>query len=135
MLNFIYANGKLAEVTTDCSREAVNRNDMKALSDAERIAAEATELTGRLHVAADRGAYTSPRYDVIEAPVVGSEVSRAFNGDYYPAGKIVRVSKSLRRVVTEDGTVFFRVRNTDSWRANGTWFMSPGRVSKLNPSF
>ena len=136
MLNFTYSfDGKLVSVSTDCTQDAINRNDMADFAHAGRIAADATELTGKLHIAADRGQYTSPRYDVIEAPVVGTEVSRAFNGDYYPAGKIVKVSASLRRVVTEDGTVFYRRGNTDVWLSGGTWGMSIGRTSRLNPSF
>jgi hypothetical protein len=135
MLNFIYANGKLTAVTTDYVRDAVNRNDFKSLADAERVASDATTLTGDLYVAADRGGYTSPRYDVVEAPVVGAKVSRSFNGDSYPAGTIIKVSDSLKRVQTDDGTVFYRVGNTDSWRNNRTWFMAYGHHNERNPSF
>lgn len=135
MLNFTYSNGSLVLVSTDYSPEAMNRNDMTGILHAEMIAADATKLTGKLHIAVDRGDHTWPRYDVIEAPVVGSEVSRAFNGDYYPAGKIVRISASLKRVVTEDGTVFYRRGITGTWIADGTWAMCPGSIDKRNPSF
>ena len=135
MLNFIYVDGKLTAVSAEYVANAVNRNDMQNMAHADEIAADATALTGRLHIPVDKGNSTFPRYDVIEAPVVGALVSRAFNGDSYPAGKVIKVSKSLRRVQTDDGTVFFRVRKTASWRANGTWFMSPGHTDKRNPSF
>lgn len=102
---------------------------------AEAAAVEATQLTGKMHLPVDQGTSTWPRFDVIEAPQVGSEVSRAFNGDYYPAGKIVKVSKSFKRVATEDGTVFTRVRETASWRSAGTWYMSAGSRRELNPHF
>jgi len=139
MLTFTYSNDTLTAVHTPGDGTdhpgAITRNDMTDMAHAERIAADATALTGRRHVAADKGNHTSPRYDVIEAPTVGSEVSRGFNGDYYPAGTIVKVSKSLRRVETSDGTVFFRLHQTASWRAGGTWFMVAGTHDERNPSF
>lgn len=135
MLNFTFSNDKMVSVSTEVSNDAINRNDFTSFGYAEAVAREATTLTGKLHIAADRGQWTSPRYDVIEAPAVGTEVSRAFNGDYYPAGKIVKVSASLKRVATEDGTVFYRRGNTDVWVSAGTWGMSIGRTSRLNPSF
>ena len=138
MLTFTYTNGTLTAVHPlgeGHDQGAINRNDILNMAHAEEIAADATALTGRLHVAADKGSHTSPRYDVIEAPTVGSEVSRGFNGDYYPAGQIIKVSKSLRRVETSDGTVFFRLRQTASWRANGTWYMTAGTHNERNPSF
>lgn len=135
MLNFTYKNGELIAVSTECTRDAINRNDIIGMAHAEKIAQEATTLTGKLHVACDRSASTSPRYDVIEAPTVGSEVSRGFNGDYYPAGMIVKVSSSLRRVVTDTGVVFYRRRQSDTWVSGGMWCMVAGRHDRLNPSF
>lgn len=135
MLNFTYKNGELVDVSTEWMRDAINRNDMKTMADAEEIAQHATTLTNRLHIACDRGNSTWPRYDVIEAPTVGSEVSRGFNGDYYPAGKIVKVSPSLKRIQTDNGTVFYRRRQSDVWIAEGTWCMVNGRHDRLNPSF
>lgn len=135
MLSFTYTNGKLTAVSAEYSRDAVTRNDMASLAQANLIAAEATELTGRLHIGVDQGNHTSPRYDVIEAPVVGAEVSRGFNGDYYPAGKIVKVSASLRRVQTSDGTVFYRRANSAAWVSGNTWAMVAGTVSRLSREF
>jgi hypothetical protein len=135
MLNFIYVNGELKTVTAEYAQSAINRNDMTGMAHAEEIAQDATTLTERLHIAADRGEYTSPRFDVIEAPRVGEEVSRGFNGDYYPAGKIVKVSASLKRVTTDTGVVFNRVRQSDCWRNAGTWGMVRGHKSERNPHF
>lgn len=136
MLNFTF-NDKaiLIAVSTECSPEAINRNDITDMAQAEQIAKDATVLTKSLHVAVDKGDHTFPRFDVIAAPKVGDEVSRAFNGDYYPAGKIVKVSESLRRVVTDTGVVFYRQGQTAAWLNNRTWFMSPGHRDERNPSF
>lgn len=136
MLYFRYANGGgLISVTTEHHRNGINRNDFISLKMAEQVAKDATEFTGRLHIATDAGGHCSPRYDVIEAPKVGDEVSRGFNGDYYPAGKIAKVSASLKRVETDTGAVFFRKRQTGSWVEGGTWSMVSGHRSELNPSF
>lgn len=117
----------------------VDRNSFKTIQDAERIAAQATEATGELYVAADSGAHVSPRYDVIKAPKVGDEVSYAFNGDSYPCGKITKISDSLRRVVAEEENgakhVFYRRRNSGAWIKDQTWHLTPGHVYTQNPSF
>jgi hypothetical protein len=135
MLNFTYVNGKLTSVSTSWTRDAINRNDLTNLAHAEEVAQDATALTGRLHIGVDKGDHTWPRYDVIEAPVVGAEVSRAFNGDYYPAGKIVKVSASLRRVQTDQGVVFYRRGQSGQWLEGGTWTMVAGSIERRNPSF
>jgi hypothetical protein len=135
MLYFLYVNGELNEVTTEYHREAINRNDWKSLEEAEKVAVEATALTERLHIATDSGPYCSPRYDVIEAPRVGDEVSKSFNGDSYPAGRISKISSSLRRVETDTGEVFWRHRESGSWIEGQTWSMIPGHISERNPSF
>lgn len=135
MKNFTYTNGLLVKVSEDFSSNAINRNDITSMAHAEEIAADATALTGKLHVAADKGNGCYPRFDVIEAPRVGEKVSRCFNGDYYPAGTIVRVSASLKRVTTDTGVTFNRVRQSASWRSNGTWYMTPGHKDERNPHF
>lgn len=136
MLTFVYdLRQNLVEVTTEYRADGKCRIDWDTMREAEDVAEEATALMGRLHVACDRGPYVSPRFDVIAMVQVGDEVSRRFNGDSYPAGKVVKISKSLRRVEAEDGTVFFRVGRSDSWRANGTWFMARGKHNERNPSF
>lgn len=112
-----------------------NRNDWKDMATVTRIAAELTELTGELHLPTDATRSTSPRYDVIKAPQVGDEVSGEFNGDSYPQGRILRISGSYRRIETDTGKVFWRVLQTGSWRAEKTWYLTPGHTYKQNPSF
>lgn len=139
MLNFMLdpVSGNVVEITTECKRGAENRNDWRSLDAAKVVATKATAFSGKLHLAVDRGAHTSPRYDVIEAPAVGDEVSYAFNGDYYPAGKINRVSASLNRIATDAGHVFYRTgKDSGRWvRAGGTWSMVAGTHDRRNPEF
>lgn len=88
-----------------------------------------------IYIATDAGAHVSPRYDVILAPTVGSPVSRSFNGDSYPCGTITSVSKTLKKVTTSDGSVFFRKRLSGTWLKNGAWALISGHVYEQNPSF
>lgn len=111
------------------------RNDWKTMARAEEVAAQLTAATGAQYLATDAGPNVSPRFDVIEVPVVGAEVSRYFNGDGYPAGTILRISQSFKRIETTEGVVFFRRGKTGSWVNDGTWSMVPGRVNDRNPSF
>jgi hypothetical protein len=121
-----------------------NRNDWKTMERAEQVSNDLTrnylmkylgsQGAGRVFLAVDNGPNVSPRYDVIEAPKVGDKVSRAFNGDFYPEGIIVKVSASYRRVETSTGVVFFRRRQSAVW-SDGTFSMVQGHISRLNPSF
>lgn len=143
MLYFMYKNDALVEITNNHDRAhycednrlVVNRNDFGSIQVAEKVAAEATEMTGNRYIAIDAGSNVSPRYDVIEAPKVGDEVSYAFNGDYYPDGEIVQVSDSLRRVVTSTGGVYWRKRQTGAWKKDKTWTMVRGHIDRRNPHF
>ena len=135
MLSFRYDDGILVEVSAEYLSGAVDRNDMKTPADAERIAREAYRLTGRWYLPVDAGEWTSPRYDVIEAPTVGAEVSKGFNGDYYPCGKIVSVSATFKKVTTDQGMSFYRRGQSATWLEGGIWVMVSGRKSELNPSF
>ena len=112
-----------------------SRWDFDSIEDAQRIADSATKLTGRLHIATDAGEWVSPRFDVVEAPVVGAEVSYAFNGDYYPCGVITAISKSLKLVTTSTGRKFYRRRETGSWVNNGMWSLVSGHHNRRNPEF
>jgi hypothetical protein len=118
----------------DCGQYET-RHNWKSFARVEEIAAQLTEATGVRYLAVDKGAHTSPRYDVIKAPTVGEEVSRYFNGDGYPAGEIAKISPSFKRIETTTGVVFFRRRLTDSWINNGTWGMAGGHRNDRNPSF
>lgn len=108
-----------------------SRWDWKDFSAAMEIA---TAL-GKGFIATDAGPCVSPRYDVIQLPKVGDKVSKEFNGDSYPCGVIVKISPTFKSIRTDGGDVFYRVRQTGSWRNEGTWFLTPGHVSKQNPSF
>lgn len=111
-----------------------NRNDFDSMAVAQSVAASLSENLGVAFIATDAGPHCHPQFDVIEAPVVGAEVSYAFNGDSYPCGKIAKISDSLRRVETDSGKVFYRRKESGSWLHQG-WSMVAGHVSKWNPSF
>lgn len=114
-------------------RNYENRNDWKSFEAAETIA----KALGDGYIAVDAGAHVSPRYDVIELPKVGDDVSYGFNGDYYPCGKIVHMSRgpNYRKIVTDDGSVFWRARKTGSWKKDQTWTLVQGVINKRNPDF
>lgn len=110
-----------------------NRNDWKTFEQAQDIA----KALGDGFIAIDAGAYVSPRYDVIELPKLGDDVSYGFNCDYYPCGKIVKISKApgYKRIATSDGSVFYRRAASGSWIKNQTWVMVKGVVNERNPEF
>lgn len=112
----------------------LNRNDIGTFEKAQRIAAGASKLTGKLYVATDDGAHVAPRFDVIEAPAVGNEVSYSFNGDTYPDGSIVRISESLRVVTTSTGKRYYRQGLSGAWTRKA-WSLVPGHRYEQNPHF
>lgn len=117
---------------------SVCRHDFKTFTRAEEIAAQCNELNdGNTYVATDAGPWCSPQFDVITIPKVGDEVSYAFNGDYYPCGKVVSVGTGAKRVVvTDTGAKFYRRKLTGSWlKEGGTWSLVAGHRSERNPSF
>lgn len=119
-------------------RNDMSRWDFKTFADAEHIAASANKLNdGKQYIATDSGPYVSPRYDVVDVPKVGAPVSYAFNGDYYPCGKIVSVGSGAKMIVrTDTGAVFYRRRLTGTWiKEGGTWMLVRGHHSEKNPSF
>lgn len=113
----------------------VNRNDFDNMMFAQAVADAATVFSGRKHIATDSGEWVSPRYDVIEAPAVGDEVSKAFNGDYYPQGTIVKISDSMRVIETSTGLKFYRRKQSGAWINRGTWSLVPGHHTEWNPHF
>lgn len=143
--------GDFSELRLACARGEAHpdlaiecRGDWKTFEDAQRIAAllNATHcrIVGRTEVkfiATDAGSNVSPRYDVQELPRVGDFVSKGFNGDYYPVGTIKSISAgpAFRKITTEDGSTFWRVKQTGCWREGGTWSMVKGRHDERNPSF
>lgn len=142
MLHFIYRDGTLAEVTDKFPQypeptgmRYMSRHDFPTLDTAARVAADASALTGDLHIATDAGPHHYPRYDVIRAPKVGDAVSYSFNGDTYPCGHIARISDTLRKVTTTTGETFFRRRESGTWLHGKTWALVRGHVNERNPHF
>lgn len=146
MLSFIYdAQGKLHSVQehgTNARRTAEtiggqvsSRWDFTTFDVAEKLAADATKLTGTLYIAIDNGPNVSPRYDIVRAPKVGDKVSYGFNGDYYPDGEITNISASLRIVTTSTGRKYYRRRLTDLWLERGMWALVQGHIDERNPEF
>jgi hypothetical protein len=153
MLYIRLKNGKAVETSGEYPRNAgvegwarnkngtfkkngwLNRNDIESFEIAKRLAEELTESTGYVFLPADKGPNVSPQFDVIAAPCVGDEVSRGFNGDYYPCGKIVKITPTWQ-ITTSDGTKFRRVGDTASWRQTGRGFWMVGGVhDERNPHF
>ena len=117
----------------------LNRWDIDSFMLAQVLADSASELLGVKYLASDSGPNVSPRYDVIEAPKLGDDASRAFNGDYYPVGKIVSISQSMRLIVARDERglerKFYRRKLSGAWVNKGMWSLVPGVRSEWNPEF
>lgn len=70
------------------------------------------------------------KFDIIAAPQVGDKVSYTFNGECYPCGEIVRISPTLKKIITNHDKVFYRRGNTGQWMMHNTWSMIPGHHFK-----
>ena len=75
----------------------VSRWDWSTFEAAHEVAEAASIFEGVEYIAIDRGAYTSPRFDVIRAPQVLDPVSYSFNGDSYPCGYIKTMLESAKQ--------------------------------------
>jgi hypothetical protein len=106
--------------------------DIESFEEARVHAEEVSESTGETYIPVDHGKYRSPRYEVTRAPHVGDEVSRSINGDYYPCGVITKISPTMKKVTTSDGSVFYRYKETGSWRKSNFW-MVHGHIDRRNP--
>jgi hypothetical protein len=113
----------------------INRREITSYEHACELADAKSEATGERHIGIDRGRQTSPQFDVVEAPVVGAEISYAFNGDYYPCGTIVSISETMKKITSSTGRSFYRRRKTASWVASKTWTMVKGHIERRNPHF
>jgi hypothetical protein len=113
----------------------MTRRDIDSMEHATEIAESATKAAGKLYLPVDGGYGVWPRFDVIEAPAVGDDVSYAFNGDYYPCGQIKSISASFRLITTTEGQKFYRRRESACWKYNGVWSMVDGHREELNPHF
>lgn len=109
--------------------------DFKSLDEVKGYALYLTAMTGDSYVGVDRTSAVSPRYDVCRVPHVGDEVSKSFNGDSYPDGYVVKVTKNLT-VVTSTGSRYRRFKETSGWRKEGgTWWLIQGHHDERNPHF
>lgn len=159
MLHFIYhTNGELLTVTYNPGplvgkQYMVTRNDFDTFDAALKVATDANLAMGidmgtqaPVYLPVDRGNGTWPRYDIVEMPQVGDPVSRAFNGDSYPCGYIVKISNSLRRIETDDGSVFYgkqvtgvdgKKRPAGIWKETGgsPFTLNHGHHDRRNPHF
>ena len=111
----------------------ISSRDFKTFQQAQRMAGYLTFMAGEIYLAADEGTGVSPRYRVIKAPKVGEEVSKSFNGDSYPCGKIVKITPSWQ-VTTDTGAKFRRYKESGGWRETGRGFwMVAGVHDERNP--
>ena len=79
-----------------------------------------------------------PFYEVARLPQVGDEISYGFNGDSYPCGTIIKISKTMKKITGSEGDLFWRdqsPRRRTTWRKNKTWTMTRGHTFKQNPHF
>lgn len=129
------ATGYQLATENDDARHRETRWDWKEFTQAENVANSLTTTSGKLYIAVDRGECVAPRYDVIEAPALGDAVSYTFNGDTTPCGFISKISKSLRRIETTEGRVFYRQGTTGTWKNGRTWSMVNGHHTERNPHF
>lgn len=141
MLNFLMnARNELIAVVDqipDHDSNYVNRNDFSSFEMAQAMADKANLLTSdfRYFIPVDSGSGSYPRFDVIRAPRVGDLVSQSFNGDSYPRGKIVKISKTLKKITTDTGHIFWRNGNSGQWLVNRYASMIQGHVREQNPGF
>ena len=111
----------------------ISARDFESKIDADAMAQYLTAMKGAPYLGCDAGSGHYPRYTVVAAPRLGDEVSYGFNGDYYPCGKITRITKGWR-VTTDGGKTFNRYKETGGWRmVGGTWWMVDGVVDERNP--
>ena len=113
----------------------MSSRDFNSFEDARTMAAYLTAMKAQTFLPVDEGNGTYPRFRVIEAPAVGDEVSRSFNGDSYPCGKITKITPTWQ-VTTNQGSKFLRYKETGGWREAGRGFwMIAGTVDERNPHF
>lgn len=116
----------------------LNRNDIDSFMLAQQLADSASRLGTQKYMAIDSGEGVSPRYDVIECPSYNAECSMAFNGDFYPVGKITKIGKEYKQI-TVDGPrgvlKFYRRKLSGVWLSKGMWALVPGAINKWNPEF
>lgn len=112
-----------------------DRHDWKSYEEVQALAMFITASMGTDYIGIDNGEYVSPRFDIIQPPKIGDEVSYTFNGDYYLCGTIERITKG-GMIITSTGKRFNHRGLSGAWvMVGGTWSMVQGHHSELNPSF
>jgi hypothetical protein len=141
MLFIKVQNGRPIEVseklTVDQHQDSAwqSRWDWLDFATVARLSKYVTAMTGRMYLPVDNGPHHSPRYDIIDAPQVGDEVSYGFNGDYTPDGTVVKVSPTFQ-ITTSTGRKYRRKGSTSGWyQAGGTWGLVRGHIDERNPHF
>lgn len=112
-----------------------SRHDWTSKEQVDAIAAQLTEHTGYLFLGLDNGRNVKPRFDIFKAPKVGDVVSMGFNGDFYPCGRIVSISKTMKKIVTDNDTIFWRRGESARWLNSGTFVLVAGERNERNPHF
>lgn len=72
--------------------------DYTSFEQVENFVKELNSQQSVKYVAVDRGDFVSPRFSVVKMFFVGQEVSKGFNGDYYPQGTVTKISKTGRKI-------------------------------------
>lgn len=112
--------------------------DLKSFEEAKALCEKLkSQNPGAVLLPYDKGESVWPRFGICEPPKVGDLVSYAFNGDYYPCGRVVRVTTRTHRIVkTDTGHKFYRRGLSPTWvMEGGTWSLVQGHINKRNPCF
>ena len=135
MLFIKVENGKAVKIFnqfTEDESSVQSRWDWKSFEQVQKLAEDCSALTGKVYLAVDSGDHVSPRFDVIEAPAIGDLVSKAFNGDSYPEGEIVKITPTWQ-IKTSTGKTFRRVKNTSCWKDPNGYGLISGHHDERNP--
>ncbi len=130
----IYVTKQSPHKITTCTADAECRWDWHSFETVERIANDLTAIHGKVYLPIDSGTSTHPRYDIIEAPLVGDAISSGFNGDIRPCGHIKSISNSFRVITSTDGSKFYRKKQTGVWK-KGYLSLVMGHIDRTNPHF
>lgn len=71
-------------------------------------------------------------YRISIAPQVGDQVASVLEGDYTPAGIIVKTSKSFNRIDTSTGETFVRLPMSHKWKCGKKTMIVVERAIKMD---
>jgi len=131
----VYVHEGVEHRYTVVGDEWQSRSDWKSFAQVKKIARLLEATTKQKFLAVDESENVSPRFSIIEPWKVGDKVSYGFNGDYYPDGEIVKITKT-HQITTSGGHKYLRRKETSRWvMAGGTWSLCAGHINERNPSF